>query len=164
MTVDRRTRHYLSALTLIELLLNGESISLDDADQRRTVEVSGFAIDMNMIWQRLLGRVLTEWSEGFRIQEESRGNRLLGYLDAKYRDLWTKSLTREMLYQLAVYAVAQGGGVVTILLRVALVSRALRPTRFGLQTNDQTSSANPPTALPSRHEEMQRRPSGTRRP
>jgi 5-methylcytosine-specific restriction enzyme subunit McrC len=143
LAVDRRTRHYLPALTLIELLLNGESISLDDAGQPRTVEISGFAIDMNVIWQRLLGRVLTEWSEGFMIQEESRlqhvfrrnpthpyrrrmptprpdfaafrGNHLLGYLDAKYRDLWIRSLPREMLYQLAVYAGAQGGGVVTIL-------------------------------------------------
>lgn len=142
-TVDRRTRRYLPALTLIELLLHGESISLEEFGQRRTVEITGFAIDMNLIWQRLLGRVLTEWSGGFTIQEEARlrhvfrrneahpyrgrtptprpdfaafhGNRLIGYLDAKYRDLWARSLPREMLYQLAVYAVAQGGGVVTIL-------------------------------------------------
>lgn len=142
-TIDRRTRRYLPALTLMELLLNGESITLEEAGQQRTVEITGFAIDMNMIWQRLLGRVLSEWVEGFTVEEETRlrhvfrrnemypyrgrtptprpdfaafrGSVLVGYLDAKYRDLWSKSLPREMLYQLAVYAVAQGGGVVTIL-------------------------------------------------
>lgn len=142
-SIDRRTRRYQPALTLIEFLLNGESISLEERGSRRTVEIAGFALDMNVIWQRLLGRVLREWAEGFTVQEESRlrdvfrrsdshpyrwrtptprpdfaafrGNRLVGYLDAKYRDLWATSLPRDMLYQLAVYAVAQGGGVVTIL-------------------------------------------------
>lgn len=142
-SVDRRTRRYLPALTLVELLLDGETISLDEREDRRAVEVPGFAINMNMIWQRLLGRVLAEWLEGYRLQEEARlrhvfrrneaypyrgrtptprpdfavnqGGRLTSYLDAKYRDLWARPLPREMLYQLSLYAVAQGGGIVTIL-------------------------------------------------
>jgi 5-methylcytosine-specific restriction enzyme subunit McrC len=158
-SLDRRTRRYQPALTLIELLLNGESISLDEFGHRRTVEITGFAMDMNVIWQRLLGRVLSEWSEGFTVEEESRlrdvfrrsdshpyrgrtptprpdfaafhGDRLVGYLDAKYRDLWARSLPREMLYQLAVYAVAQGGGVVAILYPTD--SREAREQRIDLQ-------------------------------
>jgi 5-methylcytosine-specific restriction enzyme subunit McrC len=35
-----------------------------------------------------------------------RGNALSGFLDAKYRDLWERSLPAEWLYQLTIYALA----------------------------------------------------------
>lgn len=141
--VDRRTRRYEPALRLIRLLFEGDSITLEDHPEHPTVLLRGFAIDMNRIWQQLLARVLREWTEGVDVREEfaikgvfqrdplyaSRGRvprprpdfaafhdgRLLGYLDAKYRDLWEHHLPREMLYQLSLYAMAQGHGVATIL-------------------------------------------------
>lgn len=141
--VDRRTRRYEPVLRLIRLVLEGDSVTLEDHPDQQRVPLRGFAIDMNRIWQQLLARVLREWTEGIDLREEFaiRGvfqrdplypsrrrvplprpdfaafveGRLLGYLDAKYRDLWEHRLPREMLYQLSLYAMAQGQGVAAIL-------------------------------------------------
>jgi 5-methylcytosine-specific restriction enzyme subunit McrC len=99
---------------------------------------------MNMLWQRTLGRVLAEWTNGFDIRQEVslaglitadpeyaprktgprmprpdfavfKGQTFNGYLDAKYRDIWDRGLPRDMLYQLALYATAQGQGAAAVL-------------------------------------------------
>jgi 5-methylcytosine-specific restriction enzyme subunit McrC len=144
-SVDRRTLRYLPAFRLAELLLDGMAITVVENDIDRTVSIPGFALDMNRLWQRLLGRVLTEWVPGVQVHEErvlsrviqsdreyplrkhrsvprprpdfavAKGSCKESFLDAKYRDLWNKPLPREMLYQLALYAMAQRGGVAAML-------------------------------------------------
>ena len=132
--LDRRTLRYRPALTLIDLLLRGESLSLEDPTQ--DVRLGGFLFDMNAFFQALLSRFLREHLEDFELLDEHRlqgvffydprhnpqnrrglvprpdfvvrrGGRTLAVLDAKYRDLWERELPREMLYQLAVYALTQ---------------------------------------------------------
>lgn len=141
--MDRRTVRYAPAMRLIALLLEGTSVSLEDGDPMENVSLPGFAIDMNRLWQHVLARVLGEWTDGVEVKEEFglrglfqrhvafpfrrqvptprpdfavfRQGRLQTFLDAKYRDLWATSLPREMLYQLALYAMAQGKGAAAML-------------------------------------------------
>jgi 5-methylcytosine-specific restriction enzyme subunit McrC len=141
--LDRRTARYAPALRLSELLLEGRAFALEGEESQPRVELPGFAMDMNRLWQRLMARVLKEWGRGLNVEEEFklRGvfqknaahplkrriptprpdfavvgkSNTVCFLDAKYRDLWSKPLPREMLYQLALYAFAQGHGAAAIL-------------------------------------------------
>ena len=135
-TVDRRTTAYEPALMLIELLLNADGVSLDGETYR--MRLPGFLFDMNRFFQALIARFLHDHLEGYEVRDEYglkdlfyydshrnpqarnapvqkpdfviwRNHHIVTILDAKYRDLWENSLPREMLYQLALYALGQKG-------------------------------------------------------
>lgn len=143
--IDRRTAVYESALILVELLLSNKGISLD-RDLGEEVPLGGFLFDMNRFFQALISKFLHQHLSDCEVRDEfrltamfkyvigqnprsrrdpalrpdfvlMRASRVEAVLDAKYRDLWTQPLPREMLYQLALYALGQGGGtgVATIL-------------------------------------------------
>jgi len=134
-TVDRRTSAYKPALSLIELLIRSQGVSLDGESDR--ISLRGFLFDMNRFFQALISRFLHDHLDNVEIQDEFRlkdvfcydpyrnprrrsepvqrpdfvirRNRTnLAILDAKYRDLWEKPLPRDILYQLALYALGSG--------------------------------------------------------
>jgi 5-methylcytosine-specific restriction enzyme subunit McrC len=153
--LDRRTAHYSPALVLIGLLLGGQSLSLDAPASELPLE--GFLFDMNRFFQTLLSRFLREHLVNLTLLDEHQlhgvfsydphhnpqnrrarvprpdfvvrqGQRSLAVLDAKYRDLWERDLPREMLYQLAVYALTESADhPVTTILYPTLSDQACDP-------------------------------------
>ena len=138
---DRRTTAYEPALTLINMLLQVESVLLED--ELAQVNLPGFLFDMNRFFQSLLLRFLRENLLGYEVQDEHslrgmmaysqnprgwrtpaprpdymirQGARVVGVLDAKYIDLWSHGPSSSILYQLSIYALSQGiGSEATIL-------------------------------------------------
>lgn len=141
-SVNRLTVAYEPALVLVRLLWEAQGVTL--SQDKAELRLPGFLFDMNRFFQALVSRFLHENLPGHTVRDEEslrgmlqfmpgfnprgrrppvprpdfvllRGGRQVAVLDAKYRDLWEKPLPREMLYQLAMYAIAHEQRTATIL-------------------------------------------------
>ncbi len=159
--LTRLSAPYAPVLSIIRLLVESQGVVLEGKSLPATLP--GFLFDMNSFFQSLLFRFLNENLVEFTVRDEHglkgmmrynpshnpqgkraptprpdyaifRRGQLVSLLDAKYRDLWEKSLPREMLYQLVVYAISH---------RQELQSTILYPTANSLAKEARINVTDP---------------------
>jgi len=146
-TLNRLMARYRALLEIINILYESQGIQME-ADTR-VVILNGYFFDMNAFFETLIGRLLSDYCTRYTVKDQHslsgmfiytpgynpkrkhsptprpdfalfRNGSVARLMDAKYRDLWNDSLPREMLYQLAVYAVSGVGDKTATILYPAL--------------------------------------------
>ncbi len=132
-SINRLNDRYSAVLEVINILYESQGIQLED--ESRCINLRGYFFDMNAFFEKLVGKLLKDcvkeyvvkdqfslhdmfmYTPGFNPRRREsptprpdfallQGGKVVKLLDTKYRDLWENNLTRNMLYQLAIYAVS----------------------------------------------------------
>ncbi|HHV96598.1 MAG TPA: restriction endonuclease [Clostridiaceae bacterium] len=132
-SINRLTGRYSAVLEIINILYESQGIQLEDSSN--CIDLKGYFFDMNAFFETLVGRLLANYAGEYTVKNQfslhdmfiytpgfnpcrrkaptprpdfalMKKGKVVKLLDAKYRDLWEKSLPHEMLYQLAIYAVS----------------------------------------------------------
>lgn len=145
--VSRLTENYKSFLKIIKLLYNSQGIELKEGNEK--IKLKGHVFDMNFFFENLVGKLLEDFVEDYEVESQyslknlfkykkgknprnkrapisrpdfalKKDGEVIKFLDAKYRNLWEKSLPREMLYQLSIYAISGVGNGTSVIIYPAL--------------------------------------------
>ena len=149
--LNRLVAPYEFIVRLVEVLYFGSLVEMESEEHMQRLD--GFLFDMNLFFETLLLRFLSENLPGFRVDSQHgltemmryvpghnprrrhaprprpdyairQKKKVVGLLDAKYRDLWEHSLPRDILYQLSVYALSQPKGSTAAILYPTTASTA----------------------------------------
>ena len=142
-SISRLNDVYKPAIELINILFESQSVQIENGEEH--ISLPGYFFDMNLFFETLVSKLLKSLQDEYSVIDQYRLGMLFAYepkrnpkgkrsptprpdfallkngsvvqlLDAKYRDLWDRNLPRDMLYQLAVYAVSGiGNSSATIL-------------------------------------------------
>ncbi len=165
-SINRLTGRYAAVLEVINILYESQGIQLEDSSSY--IDLPGYFFDMNAFFETLVGRLIENCSEGYSVKDQfslhdmfiynsgfnpcgrksptprpdfalMKEGKVVKLMDAKYRELWERSLPREMLYQLAIYAVSGIGDRTATILYPTLSDI---PTTAKIDINDPVSSGN----------------------
>lgn len=135
-SLNRLMVRYEPVLEIINILFESKGIQMED--EEKYISLNGYFFDMNSFFETLISRLLSDfctiysvkdqhglsgmfvYSPGFNPKRKNsptprpdfallKNGKVACLLDAKYRDLWELNLPRDMLYQLAIYAVSGVG-------------------------------------------------------
>ncbi len=163
-SINRLTGRYTAILEIINILFESQGVQLEDG--YASLGLHGYFFDMNSFFETLVGKLLINCNNGYYVKDQfnlhdmflytpdynPRGRRsptprpdfalmkkgkVVKLLDAKYRDLWEKSLPSDMLYQLAIYAVSGIGDKTATILYPTLNEN---PTVQKIDINDPITS------------------------